>query len=274
MVDLKNKLKNLPTIYYVNLDHRFDRRDYMESQFDKWEIINYKRISGSKYLGSKIEEWKNIFVGENKSPRKDFPSYIGNSITHLEMVKEWLVSTNDKYMIMMEDDYDLSLIEYWHFDWNCLMNNLPYDWDCIQIGFESTEYINFYLHPKVPLITFFGACMINRRYAEKLISIHYNNEGKIILNKNTNRPHEMMMGNTIDIDYFMCENGKTYCIPLITCNNDFGSYENNIHIDRPWCVKSRELYYEWWTTERDNFTLRDFFTYGKGYDKLMRKYII
>jgi hypothetical protein len=271
-MDLKNKLKNLPTIYYINLDNRIDRKEYMESQFDKFKISNFKRISGSKYLGSEIESWKHVFVGNNRSINKYFPSYIGNGITHLEMIKKWLETTNDEYMIMMEDDYDLSLIDYWHFDWEYLMNNIPYDWDCIQIGFESTEYINFYLHPKVPLITFFGACMINRRYAEKLISIHYDKE-KVILNKKTNRLFDEICGNVLDTDYFMCENGKTYCIPLITCNTEISSYEQGVFIERDWCKKSRKLYYDWWMNDRDKFSLRDFFVYGKLHDNLMRKYI-
>lgn len=38
-MDLNNKLKNFPHVYYTNLDNRVDRRCYMESQFKKWNII-------------------------------------------------------------------------------------------------------------------------------------------------------------------------------------------------------------------------------------------
>jgi hypothetical protein len=31
----------------------------------------------------------------------------------------------------MEDDTDLSLVKYWHFDWEYFMNNIPYDWDAV-----------------------------------------------------------------------------------------------------------------------------------------------
>jgi hypothetical protein len=40
VVNLKDKLKGLPTIYYVNLDNRTDRKEYMESQFNYWGIKN------------------------------------------------------------------------------------------------------------------------------------------------------------------------------------------------------------------------------------------
>ena len=33
-MDLNNKLKNIPKIYYINLDERPDRKNYIESQFN------------------------------------------------------------------------------------------------------------------------------------------------------------------------------------------------------------------------------------------------
>ena len=72
---------------------------------------------------------------------------VGDSITHVEMIKNWLDTTNEEYLILMEDDYDLSLIEYWNFDWEYLMNHIPENWDCIQLGFENNVAIPFFLHP-------------------------------------------------------------------------------------------------------------------------------
>ena len=40
-----HKLKGLPPIYYLNLDEQPERKDYMEDQFEYWEIENYTRIS-------------------------------------------------------------------------------------------------------------------------------------------------------------------------------------------------------------------------------------
>ncbi len=61
---IKNKLKNLPHIYYVNLDERDDRKKYMETQFDKWGIKKYTRISASKFLVSEKETWKDLILGD------------------------------------------------------------------------------------------------------------------------------------------------------------------------------------------------------------------
>jgi hypothetical protein len=268
-MDLKNKLKGLPPVYYVNLDNRTDRREYMETQFDYWGIKDYHRVSGTKYLASKIDDWKDKFIGDVYG-FENLPQVTANSITHLEMIKNWLETTNEPYMIMMEDDYDLSLIEYWNFDWEYLMNHIPYDWDCIQLGFESKTYIHFFLHPKLYCGTYFGPCLIHRDYAKKLIKLHYI-ENKINLNMKTNNFVFINEGNSLSVDYFICENGRTYCIPLITCNNDLGSYEDNFIGERFYHNKSRELYYDWWKNEHHKFTLEDFFTYGKPNDYKMIK---
>jgi hypothetical protein len=167
----------------------------------------------------------------------------------------------------MEDDYDLNLIEYWHFDWQYLMNNIPYDWDCIQLGFESQSYIKFFLHPKMSQDTFFGPCMINRRYAQKLVELHYQNGKFNFFQKVSNLIYAIKEFN--NVDYFMCENGRTYCLPLITTNNDLGSYEDNIPRILKHHVLSREAYYQFWTLYRDNFTLDEFFHYGKPNDNHM-----
>ena len=55
---MNNKLKNLPHVYYVNLDQRTDRRRFMEAQFKENGITNYTRVSGSKYLVSEKDNWK------------------------------------------------------------------------------------------------------------------------------------------------------------------------------------------------------------------------
>ena len=272
-MDLNNKLKGIPTIYYVNLDNRTDRREYMETQFDHLGIIDYYRVSGTKYLGSEFFEWKHLL--SNESGYSVFPPTVGGFITHMEMIKNWLETTDDEYMIMMEDDYDLSLIKYWNFDWEYLMNHIPYDWDCIQLGFESCNILNFYLHPKNPA-TYFGACMINRYYAQKLIKLHLH-DGKFIVDNEKNDIRNIKNGNAIgSVDCSICQNGKTYCIPLIPQNPNLSSFEQSeqrSYITWQHVHKTYKLYHNWWKNEHHKFSLEDFFTYGKSNDYEMTKFI-
>ena len=263
-MNLQNKLNGIPTIYYTNLDNRVDRREYMESQFKHWGIKNYNRISSSKYSSEEEYKWQHLVIDKSLS----FGSAaVANSITHLEMIKNWLETTNEEYLIMMEDDYDLSLIEYWNFDWDYLMNNIPKNWDCIQLGFENPEVIPFFLHP-VHHNHGFGPCLINRDYAKKLIKLHcVDNKFKLNIQTNDIR-YKKIYGM---VDSLVLEGGKTYSIPLITNNPNLGSDYDLTGETRAWFKKCRDLYYEWWKTEHHKFSLEEFFSYGKPNDYMMIK---
>lgn len=263
-MNLKNKLDGLPVIYYTNLDHRIDRRKYMESQFDYWQIKNYKRISSSKYLSSEKEKWSNLIL--DKSILFGVAA-VANSITHIEMIRNWLNYTNDDYMIIMEDDYDLSLIQYWNFDWKYFMNKIPENWDCIQLGFENEEKIPFFLHPSIHNHGF-GPCLLNRNYAKKLVGLHYIG-GKFKLNiRNNDLRYSESYGL---VDNFIVKSGKSYAIPLITNNPNFGSDYDQNNKAREWFSKCRDLYYDWWENDHHKFSLEEFFTYGKPNDDRMTK---
>lgn len=54
---IHHKLKGLPPIYYFNLDHRTDRREYLEKQFLDYGITNYCRVNSSRYSVENYEEW-------------------------------------------------------------------------------------------------------------------------------------------------------------------------------------------------------------------------
>lgn len=261
-MDIKKKFENFPHIYYVNLDNRVDRKKYMEDQFFYWGL-DYTRVSGSKYLASNLKEWGSDFVVGKVT---GIPAYaLGNSITHLEFMKKWMNTRTDDYLLLMEDDYDLNLFEYWNFDWNYLMDRLPYDWDCIQLGFESDQFIPFFLHPKLRH-SYFGPVMMTRDYVEKILDLHcvgnkYRFDMPIAIDK--------FNKNSTTVDYFIGHTGRTYSIPLITTNTSYTSTEFGIDINRQHHTKSRSAYYYWWMKEHLNFTLDDFFTYGKDNDHKM-----
>jgi hypothetical protein len=247
-----NKLKNIPTIYYLNLDHRPDRRDYMESQFDKWNLNNVKRFSASNYLAKDFDQWKKI-LHLNELIKERNQQAVSITLSTFEMIRYWLETTNEKYLILMEDDYDLNLIEYWHFDWEYLMKNIPYNWDCIQLGYESWSHIKFFLHPK-DRTSFFGPIMINRHFAQKLINLHYINN-KYILIKKYNTIYQI-----VSLDTIFPLLGVTYQLPLITQNPYLDAVPKKHHF------LCRDIYYDWWKNHRDDFNLKDFFSYDKNND--------
>lgn len=278
---ITDKLKGIPKVYYCNLDSRTDKQKYMESQLDFWEI-DYERISSSKYTPKNYDEWKDLVILNPKWDyfKDDFPADYGEvryprfmaeacfAMTQLETVKNWLENTNEKYMILMEDDHDLDMIEYWHFDWEYLMNNIPYDWDVIQMEVSNRVAIPFFLHPTIDKGGT-GPLLINREYAQKIVRIHYTSDGKINL-------HQRISSHTwtrkspdpsLTADYIISKNGKGYSIPLIYLNPDFGSYDINLmRSHRDFFQHIKELYHRWWKLLKDEYTLKEFFKYGKPRD--------
>lgn len=181
------------------------------------------------------------------------------------MIRHWLETTDEKHLILFEDDYDLNLIQYWHFDWEYLMKNVPYDWDCIQLGFESSYYIKFYLHPK-DKTSAYGPILINRHFAQKLINLHYVKEKYMLIRK-----HGVYPSNTkyrvVSLDTFLPFLGVTYQLPLITQNPYLDKVPKKHHF------LCRDIYYDWWQNKRDNFTLEEFFSYGKENDVEMVEFL-
>ena len=41
MTKFDDKLKGLPPIFYLNMDHRTERKEHLESEFSKWGITDY-----------------------------------------------------------------------------------------------------------------------------------------------------------------------------------------------------------------------------------------
>jgi hypothetical protein len=260
-----NKLTGIPSIYYLNLDSELDRRRYMEKQFEKWNLNNVTRFSGSKYLAKNYDNWSNVLHFPHKIPeRHRLPASI--TLSTLESIKYWLETTSENHLILMEDDYDLSLIEYWHFDWEYLMNNIPYDWDCIQLGYESNNYIRFFLCPKLN-DSFWGPVLINRHFAQKLINLHYVNEKYILIRKYGQHPFNTGY-RVVSLDSFIPFLGKTYQLPLITQNPHLDKIPKKHHF------LCKDIYYDWWQNERDKYSLEDFFSYGKQNDREMTVEVI
>lgn len=279
---LHKKLEGLPHIYYINLEDRKDRREFMESQFEKWGIEKFTRVNASEFLKNDPNTWAHMIHVPKIIPINRWRS-ICVSLSHMETIRKWLEETSEEYMIIMEDDTDISLIEYWHFDWNYLMENLPYDWDAVQLMYNSDVRIYCFLHPK-KLITWNGPLLIKRSYAEKLLSLYYI-KGKYNFVKKVNRvakSNSIEFGKVytpstnkwnmdgsdsritvLDVDEYLGHNGKVYQIPVFTQNPALEDPPKLHHIF------SNKVHVYWWTVMKNKFTLEDFFTYGKPYDSKM-----
>lgn len=281
-MSLHNKLKGLPHIYYINLEHRKDRKTYMEGQFKHWGIEKFTRVNASEFLKDDVTTWENLIHVPKIIPL-DRRRSVCVSLSHMETIRKWIEETTEDHMIIMEDDTDLSMIEHWHFDWNYFMDNIPYDWDGVQLMYNSDIRIYCFLHPK-KLITWNGPLLINRYYAEKLLSLYYIKgkynfvkkvnrvvksnclEAGKVYRKSTNQWNDDGSDSrltVLDVDEFMGLNGKVYQIPLFSQNPILESPPKLHHI------KANKIHEFWWTKMKDKFTLEEFFTYAKPNDHKM-----
>lgn len=270
-MNLDFKLKGLPTIYYLNLDEREDRRHYFENQCEKFKISNYKRISASSYQLHNFSEWKHKLILNDVYQSKKLKHHIiemAISLSYYEIILTWLKETSDKYLILMDDDLDFSWIDYWHFDWEYLMNKIPFDWDCIQLSFENDKVFPCFLHP-IHSYHDGGATLINREYAEKLIRIlTTDNKANFSQNISNYKWGKLSEQPNFSVDYYMSHCGRGYALPLLAINNNVGGsfVHNIIRKDRPdleFSLKAQDL---WWKKFRDDYSLEDFFYFGKTND--------
>jgi len=272
----KNKLKTkgMPKVYYFNLDQDAERREFMESQYKKYNI-DYERVSQSCYVQDNFDDWSRKLEGYDSlkhciNPETGF-MYAANFLNHIEFMKRWLNNTNEKNLLIMEDDYDLSLIDYWHFDWNFFMENLPADWQAIKLNCDSRIKINFFLHPNYSCV--FGAMLFKRSFVKKIVDMYLNEKGQIIsYKKRSFNDYEFTIIDYYNVDLTLGCLNTLYTAPIFTTESFF-CIDNGGNASKSVFGPIQRACHQWWRNERDFFTLKDFFTYNKPYDEKMTIYL-
>lgn len=211
------KLRNLPPIYYLNLDSQPERKEYMEEQFKYWEIENYTRISGYDGRESDLSE-----ILSGRYPENVTYGEIGCSTSHLKAINHWYNTSNSPYAIIMEDDCDIDVAKYWNFTWDEFFSKVPYCWDVLQLAIICTGVIHVPIHNHF-VNDFSTACyIITRHHAEKLIKHHVRGEKYKLDNGIKPRPVA---------DDLIYNAGITYSTPLFLYNLNLGSTIHPDHID-------------------------------------------
>lgn len=211
------KLKNLPHIYWLNLDNDVERREYMETQFRYWEIENHTRISGYDARGDNdVSSYLKGRIPDNVNQNE-----LGCCMSHLKAIKHFYEETDDEYCMIVEDDVNLDIARYWNFTWTEFFSLLPYDWDCVQLTTICTGDIHVKLHLK--FINDFSAAvyLINRHHAAKIIKHHVRGD-KYKLDNGV-KPRAVS-------EDVILESGKTYTIPIFLYNLRFESTIHQEHI--------------------------------------------
>lgn len=281
------KLKGIPKILYLNNDSDNERKEYMESQFLEWDISNYERISTTKYSPTNYIKWKKhldnteLFVSEN---------LISKSFNHIKAIIDWYDNSDDPYCIIMEDIIDLSVVDYWMFDWKTLIDNLPYNWDCVSLvsilatieiksnKFKKEFNVDLEVHQKysttcsIPMhlrqnqdSKIGPYCyMITRHFAKKLKKLHYNGKKiKLFVNTNDKKINEYENGLLRNIIFDL---GLTYIIPVFNVNKKYLDDYDKTYFDILVEQMSSDAIEYWWAEKSKLFSTYEFFSYNKRFD--------
>jgi hypothetical protein len=254
-----SKLKGLPHLRYLNLDAREDRRDYIEEHFKNYGVTDYVRISADRYGPHNYEDWKDSLriAGENKYIRKDNICYVSILVNQLQSIIDWYNENTSETCIILEDDFNMDTVKFWTFTWEYFVSHLPCNWDCVQLQVIGGNWIPMGLTQRTKNNHGATAYLINRRYAEKLINMHYI-DGKFTFYNNYGYSKNWPEYHYQSPDFVPFEIGVTYTFPLFITNSAFGSdcYDGLVNL---MARKSDYLIAKWWKEDAYRYSMQDLF---------------
>jgi GR25 family glycosyltransferase involved in LPS biosynthesis len=183
-------------LYYINLDKSFERKKYIEEQFNKYKgngSVKLVRVPGvvGKDLNMKEGEI-NVSPVDQKQILKykydtSFPTNmfilshneLGCLLSHIKAIYFSYIN-GDKYSIILEDDASFFLTPLWCKSINQIVNDAPKDWNIIHLRpryiydneFSDTKTLN-------PVLNGCLAYLINRKGMENIIGNVQNNVFKL-----------------------------------------------------------------------------------------------
>ena len=250
-----DKLKNFGPVYLINLKSHDHRLKNAKQEFKKYGVTDYTVIEAVDGRKSDLSE---IIDGKYPNLRS---SEIGCMASHIKALKHWLDTSTSEYAIIMEDDFSFDTVEYWQWDWDYVIQNMPKNAEIVQMILIQNDPVKFSLHKKekfnhknVKNYAWSTACyLIKRSYAKTLVDLHYV-DGKYRLESygHKNQAADVILYNL----------GDAYSIPLFTHILDIKNSINNIHSD--FHTRSKNNIDSWWEKNGNKYEKKQFFDLARG----------
>lgn len=255
-----NNLTNFPTINCITLKRLEERRSLFVKQCEKYNL-NYNFIYGYEdlkdSLGRDVEVTGNWINSMNVRQ-------ISVTVSHIKAIRHWFLNSDEEYGFFCEDDLNLSTNEYWPFDWDYMIKNLPNGWLAIQLvlmRYFKNENVEDYTKLTKYRWDNWSACsyLISRQYAKIIIDYHVKGENSYNLNLPffpETTPHSE------DLLYNASNKENIYTLPLFIENTnlssslypDFSKVKNDdMQLDSSSIIQS------WWEQNGSKIDLNLFF---------------
>lgn len=253
------KLKNIPRIIFKTSSDN----SLMEEELSLWNITNYKRHQ-EKYTTENYKDWKDLIidVGLMQTPEE-----LSEAVNTIDAIVEWYDTTDEKYCIICTDNISFKNVKHWPFDWTFLMQQLPYNWDCIQLFAYSKQMLRMHVHPWVKSSMGHQCFMITRYFAKRIKHFHYIDKKFKLHYPSPDKSVPMdVYGN---LNSFFYDLGITYTFPVFSVCTDLENLSaaaaHGAKYDLPeLCSEGIEY---WWEDKGPMYSNFELFHYKKGEDE-------
>lgn len=162
--------------YWINIDSNDKRKKFMESQYNKNNLENYRVSAIVPADFDNVLEQKRPLTCKHVGCTSCEYEFACIS-SHIKAMRQALAHSEDEWFVIMEDDITIPFA----LDYNALINNAPQDFEILQllILFGNTVkilYNEFLIKNKAPFIKWqyllpsAGMYIISRKGAEKLVN--------------------------------------------------------------------------------------------------------
>jgi GR25 family glycosyltransferase involved in LPS biosynthesis len=256
------KLDNFGPVYLINLKDQKHRLSNAKKEFNKYGITDYTVVEAVDGRDNDLSE-----IIDGQYPRLK-PTEIGCVASHIKALNHWLNTSDSDYAIIMEDDFSFDTVEYWSWDWDYVVSNIPKNAEIVQFVMIKNEPIKFSLHKKMQFdynkrmqYSWSTACyLIKRSYAQSLVKEHLIND-KYKLNDYGFRNQAA--------DVVLYNLGNAYSMPLFTHILDTKHAINAGHSD--FHTKSKNFINSWWEKNGKLYPKEQFFDVNNGLQEKTNK---
>lgn len=257
-----NKLNNFGPVYLINLKDHTHRLDHAKKEFAKYGITDYTVIEA---VDGRKNDLSDLIYGKYPKLKS---GEIGCMMSHIKALKHWLDTSDSEYAIIMEDDFSFDTVEHWSWDWDYVIENLPSNYQIVQLVMIQNEPIRFNMHKKEKFnvntkmsYSWSTACyIIKRSYAKTLVKGHYIDDKYQLNNYGfKNQAADVMLYNL----------GKAYSMPLFTHILDVKDAINSNHED--FHTRSRNYINSWWQNNGKSYSKEQFFDINNDAVQKMNK---